>query len=213
MQQAFSHVTHWVFDLDNTLYPPEAALFDQIEVLMTDYVMRELKVDRARANHLRDHYWRKYGTTLSGMMTEHDVDPEPYLVQVHDITLDHMLPDPILRRLIQNLPGRKIVYTNGSRFHAERVTEARGLTGVFDALYGIEHANFLPKPQRRAFETIFALDGTDPARAAMFEDDARNLAGPKEMGMKTVLVGSSPLQPFIDHHTHDLNDFLSQLVA
>ena len=213
MKIKFSHVAHWVFDLDNTLYPPEAALFDQIEVKMTSYVMRELKVDHARANYLRDHYWQKYGTTLSGMMAEHDVDPLPYLTEVHDISLDHMQQDLILRGHIQNLPGRKIVYTNGSEFHANRVLESRGLGGVFDAIYGIEHSDFKPKPGRDAYDVIVARDNIETTQAAMFEDDPRNLEIPHDMGMRTVLIGPPDARPYIHHQTEDLTDFLSQLVG
>jgi putative hydrolase of the HAD superfamily len=114
IRQSFSHVRTWVFDLDNTLYPPAARLFDQIEVRMTRFVMNALGVDQERANFLRGHYWRTYGTTLAGLMREHDVDPVPYLLDVHDITFDALLPDPHLAALIANLPGRKIVYTNGT---------------------------------------------------------------------------------------------------
>ena len=213
VKQAFSHVTFWVFDLDNTLYPPSARLFDQIEVLMTQYVMDSLKVDHDTANHLRKHYWHKYGTTLAGLMREHDVDPTPYLDHVHDISLDHLDEDPDLRAKISALPGRKIVYTNGSRFHAERVTKARGLAGIFDAVYGVEHAGFRPKPEQEAFEEIFALDGITPATAAMFEDDHRNLHAPHQMGMKCVLVGPDhgAEAEHIHHQTEDLAGFLSQI--
>lgn len=211
--QDFAHVTHWVFDLDNTLYPPECALFDHIEVRMTDWVMAALGVDRDRADHLRDHYWKTYGTTLSGLMIEHDIDPMPYLTHVHDIPLDSVTPDPALQRHIAALPGRKIVYTNGSQFHAERVLAARGLTGLFDAIYGIEHAEFHPKPSRKAYEVIWARDELDPSRAAMFEDDPRNLAIPHTMGMRTILVGSGPADAHVHHATEDLTGFLSQLVT
>ena len=208
----FSHVTHWVFDLDNTLYPPSARLFDQIEVKMTDYVMRALDVNRDHANHLRQHYWREHGTTLAGLMREHDVDPGPYLTDVHEISMDHLQPDPALKQAIRALPGRRIVYTNGCAPYAERVLAARGLSGVFDAIYGVEHAGFLPKPERAAFETIFAQDGTDPDRAAMFEDDPRNLSAPHDMGMRTVLVAESPHPgDHIHHHTDDLTGFLELL--
>ncbi|MBD3678287.1 MAG: pyrimidine 5'-nucleotidase [Rhodobacteraceae bacterium] len=209
----FSHVRAWVFDLDNTLYPPEARLFDQIEVRMTDWVMRILSVDRGTADQLRRDYWARYGTTLAGLMAEHDVDPAPYLTDVHEISLAHLDEDRALCAHITALPGRKIVYTNGSRPYAERVLEARGLIGAFDAVYGVEHAGFRPKPEAQAFETIFAQDGIDPAKAAMFEDDPRNLAAPHQMGMRTVHVAPQPTPaPHIHHHTDDLTGFLSQLV-
>ncbi|MGR3271367.1 pyrimidine 5'-nucleotidase [Thalassococcus profundi] len=209
---AFDHVRHWVFDLDNTLYPPAVRLFDQIEVRMTDFVMQALDVDRARADHLRLHYWRTYGTTLAGLMREHGVDPAPYLLEVHDISFDVLEPDPRLAALIAGLPGRKIVYTNGTAPYAAQVLKARGLEAAFDAIYGVEHADFAPKPERAAFERVFTRDGTDTARAAMFEDDARNLAAPHSMGMRTVHV--APLaEPadHIHHHTDDLTAFLARL--
>lgn len=210
--QAFSHVRHWVFDLDNTLYPPEARLFDQIEVKMTAWVMQALQVQKAEADRLRRHYWQLYGTTLAGLMAEHNMDPEGYLHAVHDIRFDALLPDPDLAAHISALPGRRIVYTNGSAPYAEKVLAARGLTGCFHAIYGVEHAGFRPKPERAAFETVFARDGVDPARAAMFEDDPRNLAAPHAMGMRTVHVAPEPHEaPHIEHHTDDLGGFLARL--
>lgn len=209
---SFSHVRVWVFDLDNTLYPPSDRLFDQIEVRMTDYVAAALGVDKARANALRTHYWRTYGTTLEGLMTEHRVDPAPYLTDVHDIDLSHLTIDTALAERIGALPGRRIVYTNGCAPYAHRVLAAKGLGAVFDAVYGVEHADFRPKPDRAAFEAVFALDGVDPPQAAMFEDDARNLLAPHAMGMRTVHVSSHPTgDDHIHHHTDDLAAFLSQL--
>jgi putative hydrolase of the HAD superfamily len=212
MHQHFAHVRYWVFDLDNTLYHPSARLFDQIEVKMTDWVMQALGVDRAEADRLRTHYWQAHGTTLAGLMAEHDVDPKPYLVDVHDISFDALKPDPALAAAIAALPGRRIVYTNGSAPYAHNVLAARGLTQCFHAVYGVENAAFRPKPERVAFETIFATDGTDPATAAMFEDDPRNLAAPHAMGMRTVLVTPEPdPAPHIHHHTADLTTFLRAL--
>ena len=212
-KHAFSHVDTWVFDLDNTLYPPEVRLFDQIEVRMTAWVMEALSVDRAEADRLRKHYWATYGTTLAGLMREHDVDPTPYLVDVHDISFDALAPDARLASAIEALPGRRIVYTNGSAPYAEQVIEARGLSGLFDSVYGVEHAGFRPKPEREAFEAVMVRDGFAPTRAAMFEDDARNLAAPHAMGMATVHVAPAPdPADHIHHHTVDLAPFLERLV-
>jgi putative hydrolase of the HAD superfamily len=213
-QPPFSDVTTWVFDLDNTLYPPHMRLFDQIEVRMTDWVMQALAIDRARADHLRAHYWQTYGTTLAGLMTEHGVDPGLYLTEVHDIDFSVLSPDAVLADTIARLPGRKIVYTNACAPYAEKVLSARGLAGLFDALYGVEHAAFHPKPDARAFATVFAQDGLDPKAAAMFEDDARNLVVPHDLGMRTVHVAPEPQPaPHIHHHTDDLTDFLQRLLA
>lgn len=213
-RDAFSHVDTWVFDLDHTLYPPEARLFDLIEVRMTAWVMDAIGASRDEADHLRKHYWEKYGTTLAGLMRDHGVDPEPYLVDVHDISMDSLTPDPQLAARIRALPGRRIVYTNGCAPYAERVLEARGLSGVFDAIYGVEHAGFLPKPERAAFDSVFAQDKLDPLCAAMFEDDPRNLAVPHDMGMRTVHVAPQRAQgSHVQFHTDDLSTFLGTLIA
>ncbi|MFM2365601.1 MAG: hypothetical protein RIR95_208 [Pseudomonadota bacterium] len=212
--QAFQDVTTWVFDLDNTLYPPRYRLFDQIEVRMTRWVMNALGVDHAEANRLRTHYWQSYGTTLAGLMREHGVDPVPYLTDVHDIDFSVLPPDPELASRIGALPGRRIVYTNGCAPYAQRVLKARGLTKLFDAVYGVEHADFLPKPEGAAFDIIFAKDGFDVTRAAMFEDDPRNLVVPFELGMRTVFVAPDPLdQAHIQHYTDDLAPFLARILG
>lgn len=212
VRQNFQHVDTWVFDLDNTLYPPRYRLFDQIEVRMTRWVMEALSVSRDEADRLRRHYWESYGTTLAGLMREHGVDPGPYLHEVHDIDFSALPADPELAARIADLPGRRIVYTNACEPYAHRVLEARGLTGLFDAVYGVEHAGFLPKPEREAFEAVFAADGLSPGRAAMFEDDARNLRVPHALGMRTVHVAprAEPAE-HVHHHTDELADFLALL--
>lgn len=215
LHQDFAHIDTWVFDLDNTLYPPGTRLFDQIEVRMTAYVMRALGVDRAEANSLRARYWARYGTTLAGLMREHALDPDPYLEEVHQIDFTPLLPDPALAEALRALPGRRIVYTNGSAPYARNVLAARGIDGLFDAVYGVEHADYHPKPERRAFERVFGRDGLAAPRAAMFEDDIRNLAVPHEMGMTTVLVAgpSGDGAPHVHHHTDDLTGFLQRLTG
>jgi putative hydrolase of the HAD superfamily len=211
----FAHIETWVFDLDNTLYPPEARLFDQIEARMVAYVMQRLGVVADEANRLRRHYLETHGTTLAGLMREHGIDPIGYLAEVHDIDLTHVAPSVALGAAIGRLPGRKIVYTNGSREHARRVTTAVGLDGAFDRLYGVEDAGYLPKPEAAAFGAIFALDGLEARRAAMFEDDHRNLRVPHGLGMRTVLVAplteTPPAHPHVHHTTDDLASFLGAL--
>lgn len=210
---AFAHVRHWVFDLDNTLYPPSARLFDQIERRMTDWVMDSLKVDRAEADRLRALYWREHGTTLAGLMRVHGVDPLPYLTHVHEIDMSALQPDAELAARIRALPGRRIVYTNGSAPYAERVIAARGLSGVFDAVFGVEDAGFHPKPDAAAYDRVFTAAGLDGHAGAMFEDDPRNLAVPHGLGLRTVHVAATPdPAEHIHHHTDDLTAFLARLV-
>ncbi|MDO8881997.1 MAG: pyrimidine 5'-nucleotidase [Pseudotabrizicola sp.] len=212
IHHSFSHIDTWVFDLDNTLYPPRMRLFDQIEQRMTAWVMRELGVDHARANHLRGHYWQLYGTTLAGLMREHAIDPVGYLADVHDIDFSVLEADPQLADRIAALPGRRIIYTNGDAPYAQKVLAARGLSGLFDAVYGVEHAGYLPKPEAAAFETVFRLDGLTPTSAAMFEDDPRNLAVPHAMGLRTIHIApEAEPAPHIHHHAEDLSGFLARL--
>ena len=180
---------------------------------MTQFVMDALKVGRAEADRLRKQYWAEHGTTLAGLMRVHGVDPGPYLTHVHDISLDHLEADADLNSHIRSLPGRKIVYTNGTAPYAQKVVEKRGLGGAFDAIYGVEHAGFHPKPDRAAFDAVFALDGVRTERAAMFEDDPRNLTEPHAMGMRTVHVAEAPhVADHIHHHTDDLTGFLARLI-
>lgn len=206
----FERLRTWVFDLDNTLYPPAMRLFDQIEVKMTAYVMRVAGVDHAEADRLRHDYWMEHGTTLAGLMTRHGIDPDAYMEEVHDIDFGVLAPDPHLAELISALPGRRIVYTNGSAPYAAKVLKARGLEAAFDAIYGVEHADYRPKPHAEAFDRVFAREGLTPETAVMFEDDPRNLAVPHALGMTTVHVAPEEAPAdHIHHHTDDLNDFLN----
>ena len=209
----FAHVDTWVFDLDNTLYPPSANLFGQMDVRFAAYVTRLTGLPADKALVLCHEYWEHYGSTLRGLIEHHDVDPHHFLADVHDIDITHLEQDDHLLSAIKGLGGRRIVYTNGSENHAKRVLAARGLTSAFDAVYGVEHAQFFAKPTETAFSKVFAQDGVVATKAAMFEDEARNLAVPHALGMRTVHV--HPVrseEPFVHHHTDHLADFLSQLV-
>lgn len=221
----FSNIDAWIFDLDNTLYPPEMALFPQIEARMTRYVMRLLRVEPQDADRLRRDYWRQHGTTLAGLMAEHAIDPVAYLDEVHDIDFTPLVPAPELAAVISALPGRKLIHTNGDSRYARKVLAARGLD-LFEEIYGVEETGFHPKPDERAYAAVLRQSGVDPGRAAMFEDDPRNLIVPHALGMRTVLIGrghSGPdvtgdgnAQPEQDlahvmHRSNDLFAFLSAI--
>ncbi len=228
LRAAFAGVDLWIFDLDNTLYPPGARLFAQIEARMTLYVQRLLGVSAATADGLRAQYWRDHGTTLAGLMAHHGIDPLAYLADVHAIDFSALTPDPALAAAIAALPGRKIVHTNADAAYARRVLAGRGLDDpdrpLFDAVHGIEETDFHPKPDPRSFAAVAAAHALDPARAAMFEDDPRNLEIPHALGMRTVLVGAGrhgpddlapdhTHGPHVQHRTDDLAGFLAALAG
>ena len=208
----FSHVRDWVFDLDHTLYPASSQLFSQLDVKMEAFLMRELNIGQPQAARLRHEYWQNHGTTLAGLMHHHGTDPHAYLEEVQQIDFSVLTPNPALRRAVAALPGRKIVFTNGSRAYAQKATAALGLTGVFESHFGIDDALFVCKPAPQAFDTVFAKAGLALKQAAMFEDDPRNLATPHALGLKTVLVGPPKTAPHIDYHTENLTLFLQHLM-
>ena len=214
MRPNLSHVETWIFDLDNPLYHPSARLFDQINARMTGFIMRELALPRAAADDLRRGYWQRHGTTLGGLIDGHGVDPARFLDEVHAIDLSALKPDPGLASAIHRLPGTRIVHTNGARAHAARVLAARGLEGVFDAVYAIEDNALVAKPQPDAYHRVIRRSGLDPARAAMIEDDVRNLEVPKALGMATIWLchrAGARAPAFIDCRITRLIRFLQEL--
>lgn len=186
----FDHVEDWVFDLDNTLYPAECDLFAEIDTRMTDFVSRTLNLGREEARRMQKGYYAEYGTTLSGLMIVHGLDPAEFLNYVHEIDLSPLPDLPDLRAALSALPGRKFVYTNGSRRHAERVTERMGLSHLFDGSFGIEDGAYTPKPKPESYDAFCRLHGVRPGGAIFFEDLARNLKPAKSLGFTTVLVHS-----------------------
>ncbi|KIT17761.1 pyrimidine 5'-nucleotidase [Jannaschia aquimarina] len=212
MRADFAHIDTWVFDLDETLYPPSTPLFPQIETRMTDWIMRETGADRVEADRLRTSWWEHHGTTLAGLMADHGIDPHPFLADVHDIDFSVLSPDPALADALAALPGRRIIFTNGTVGYAAEVLAARGLGDLWDAVYGVEEAGLTPKPQPEAYTRVFGADGLDTTRAAMFEDTPRNLAVPHTLGMSTIHVAPVALAaPHLHHHTDDLTHFLRDI--
>lgn len=226
----FRHVNSWVFDLDNTLYAAECELFAQIDARMTAYIRNHLDLDHDTARRLQKDYYVRYGTTMSGLMNEHDVEPDHFLDYVHDIDLAPIEPHPALAEAIAGLPGRKYIYTNGSVRHAENVAGALGLFHLFDDVFDIKAARYAPKPRREPYEAFLRQYGIAPEGAAMFEDLAQNLETPHALGMTTVLVCSDaawladephdkrPARPgetgaHIHYATDDLAAFLSGAIT
>lgn len=185
-----SHIDVWIFDLDNTLYPAECEFMALIEGKMTELVMRQTGLARDESRALQMKYLHEHGTTLAGLMAEHGVDPQDFIDEVHDVSLDRLTPDPELREALARLPGRRLVFTNGGEKHAERVLDALNLNDLFEDTFHLEAAGFVPKPTLSTYHAMTTKHGVDPHRAAFFEDSPKNLKPAYDIGMTTVLVGA-----------------------
>ncbi|MEM9739734.1 MAG: pyrimidine 5'-nucleotidase [Pseudomonadota bacterium] len=227
---ALIHIRDWVFDLDNTLYPARCDLFAEIDARMTDFVARFLRTSPGEARALQKRYYAEHGTTLKGLMTLHGMEPADFLAHVHEVDLSPLPVSGDLRAAIAALPGRKLIYTNGSRRHAERVTAHMQIDDLFDGMFGIEDADYRPKPDPGSYDAFCMQHAVDPAGAVFFEDMERNLKPAHAMGFSTVLVrsnaqwtenepvGARPAGPgddlgdHIHYVTDELTDFLRAVV-
>lgn len=224
-RRGFDSTSTWIFDLDNTLYPAECNLFAQVDRRMGEFIAQYLGVPYEYARHLQKSYYRQYGTTLSGLMQVHNLDPKPFLDYVHDIDLSVVPEHPELAAVIARLPGRRLIFTNGSRRHAERVAGKLGVLHLFEDICDIAACEYVPKPEADAFDRMVRRHGVAPESAAMFEDMPHNLEAPHVLGMTTVLVHSSyydhPIQlkirewreppAHVHHMTEDLAGFLERV--
>jgi putative hydrolase of the HAD superfamily len=190
MNRAFTSINTWIFDLDNTLYPASAGIFDRIDARMGAYISNLLGVDATEARRVQKKYFHEHGTTLSGLIARHETDPHHFLDYVHDIDMSSIAKNPVLSALISQLPGRKLIYTNGDAPYARRILAALGLRDVFDAIYDIHDQAYLPKPAPASYSIMCAALSIDPARAVFVEDMARNLKPAKALGMTTVWVNN-----------------------
>jgi putative hydrolase of the HAD superfamily len=223
----FAPVDAWVFDLDNTLYPRDTNLYAQVDQRIRAFVANLLDIPLEEAQRVQKDYYRRYGTTLRGLMVEHGIAPDGFLDYVHDIDHTPVEPDPKLAAAIERLPGRKFIMTNGSRAHAEKIAGRLGITGHFDEIFDIVAADLLPKPNRETYDRFLQVTGVRAGAAAMFEDLARNLVVPQALGMATVLVVPAGTRavftedwelegreaPHVEFLTDDLSGFLEEVLA
>jgi putative hydrolase of the HAD superfamily len=226
-QRSFSHVDTWVFDLDNTLYPREVNLWQQVDTRIRDYVAQFLKVSTDEAHRIQKDYYQRYGTTMRGMMTEHGVSADDYPRYVHAIDHSALQPNPALGAAIEKLPGRKLILTNGTVEHADAILKRLEIHKHFEDVFDIIAAELEPKPAAQTYARFFARHDITPTRAAMFEDLARNLEVPHRHGMTTVFVVPKTTDaigrqewefagrdaPYVDYVTDDLTGFLDRILA
>ena len=225
--RSFGHVETWVFDLDNTLYPHHLNLWQQVDVRIRDFIAEYLKVPHDEAFRVQKDYYKRYGTTMRGLMTEHGMAPDDYLDFVHRIDHSPLTPNAALGAALEKLPGRKLILTNGTRKHAEAVMRRLEVHHHFEDVFDIVAAELEPKPSAQTYARFLDRHDVDPTHAAMFEDLARNLVEPHALGMTTALVVPEGTRevfregwelegrdaPHVDHVTDDLTGFLQRLFA
>jgi len=223
----FARVETWVFDLDNTLYPHHLNLWHQVDERIRDFIAAYLKVAHEDAFRIQKDFYKRYGTTMRGLMAEHGLNPDEFLDYVHQIDHSPLQPNPALGAALEKLPGRKLILTNGTRAHADAVMRRLEIHGHFEDVFDIVAAELEPKPFAQTYDRFLARHGVDPSRAAMFEDLARNLAVPHALGMITVLVVPEKTREVfregwelegreaahVDHVTDDLTGFLQAITA
>ena len=215
---AFASIRNWVFDLDNTLYPASSGLFAHVDARMTAFIARLLDLDDGAARRVQKDYFHRHGTTLAGLIADHDVEPHAFLEDVHDIPLDALTPDPRIADGIARLPGRAFVYTNGDAPYANRVLERLGLGSHFAHVHDIHACDYRPKPERHGYELLVERFDLDPAATLMVEDMAKNLKPAKQMGFTTVWVDNgseqaveAPDTAHVDVRITDVGDWLAGL--
>jgi putative hydrolase of the HAD superfamily len=213
---AMPGIDTWIFDLDDTLYPRSSGLYERMVTCVISLIQQRVGLgpDQARALHLR--YYELYGTSMIGLFRHHDISPQCFLDSIHNVDLSCIGEGARLRPYVAALPGRRIIFTNGSRRHAERVLDQLGLADLFSEICGIESCGFVGKPARKAYDTMLASQRIDPARTAMFDDRSVNLKIPFRLGMKTILVDPvlrEPDEAHIHAITTDLVFFLASLVS
>ena len=213
-----TNIKYWLFDLDNTLYAGTTKVFDQVDKKMSKFISEKLNLSIEEAKKIQKDYFHEYNTTLNGMIKNHEIDANEFLEFVHDVNLDFLKKDKFLENEIMKLNGKKIIFTNGSRAHAENVTKRIGIDKLFDGIFDIVDSDFIPKPSKESYKKIIENYKIEPQYCIFFEDIARNLKPAHELGMKTVWIKNNEPwaakfsdSTFINYKTDNLAKFLKEI--
>ena len=210
----------WIFDLDNTLYSADSGIFQQVHTLMGNFVSKHLKIELKKAKELQKKYYKQHGTTLKGMMDNHNVDPDIFLSEVHNLDYSIVEPNHELNEQLEKLEGRKIIYTNANRQHADNVLKRLELTHMFKEIFDIKNANYIPKPEISPYIQIIDDYDINPTSAIMFDDIAKNLVPAKNVGFTSVWIDAGyenfsddieSSKKYLDYETKNISNFLNQV--
>lgn len=221
LHNELKNIRNWIFDLDDTLYPPSGEIYAQMAQRIRTYIMQALKIDEETAAAVQKDYYRRYGATVHGLVVEHAIPAEDFTKYVHQLDLSSLKENPVLKNSIQKLPGRKFIFTNGAYEHAERVLDRLKLRQSFDGIFSIREANYIPKPAEETYVKMLGTFKIDPNDAVMFDDSPANILAAKRAGLKTVWISSNVVNnqycsvdtpDFCDYQTADLTTFLSSVL-
>ena len=214
----FKNIKNIIFDCDGVLYKDLDAVFGQVSKKMGEYISRKLNVDLKKAKELQRNYFHQYNTSLNGLMIHHKIDPHEFLEYVHDIDLNFLKKDTVLREELLKLDAKKFVYTNGSRNHVNNITKHLGIDDLFDGVFDIVDGQFIPKPQIEPFKVLIKKFDINPEETVFIEDIAKNLSVKKELNLKTVWVINNEYwgkqdsdKNYIDVRIENLTSFLKEI--
>ena len=211
-------IKYWIFDLDNTLYSGQTKVFSEVDKKMSTFISKKMSVDLIKAKEIQKKYFYESGTTLSGLMKHDGIDPHEFLEFVHDIDISWLPKDLLLKEELIKIKEKKYIFTNGSHAHVENVTKQLGIDGLFDGVFDIVDANFIPKPHIDPYKKIMKKFDLDPKKSILIEDIAHNLEQAKNLGMKTCWLENDESfakkdanKPYIDYKIKSLPSFLQKI--
>jgi putative hydrolase of the HAD superfamily len=212
------NIKYWIFDLDNTLYSGQTKVFSEVDKKMSAFISKKMNIDLVKAKEIQKKYFYEYGTTLSGLMKQNNIDPHDFLDFVHDIDISWLPKDLKLKDELIKIKEKKFIFTNGSHAHVENVTKQLGIDGLFDGAFDIVDANFVPKPHIDPYKKIIDKFKIEPTKSILIEDIAHNLEQAKNLGMKTCWLENEETfakkdadKPYIDYKIKNLPSFLQEI--
>ena len=220
MSSLNTKIDTWIFDLDNTLYSADSGIFQQVSELMGKFVSKYLDIDIKEAKKLQSKYYKQHGTTLRGLMDNHGVNPDEFLKEVHNLDYSIVKPNYKLNTELKKLNGRKIIYTNANQEHANDVLIRLEMPDMFDEIFDIKMANYIPKPDNEPYKQFVEKFNINPSCSIMFDDIAKNLVPAKNIGFTSVWINVghenfmddiASSKKYLDYETKDLSFFLDRV--
>ena len=218
--QLNNKIDTWIFDLDNTLYSADSGIFQQVHKLMGKFIVEHLNVNINEAKNIQRKYYKKHGTTLKGLMDNHGIDPDSFLEEVHKLDYSIVNPNLKLAKNLENLNGKKFIFTNANKKHADIILDKLQIANIFEGIFDIKMANYIPKPEIQTYEKLIETYNINPNKTIMFDDIAKNLVPASKIGFTTVWIDVghenfsddiASSKKYLDHQTKDLSNWLSNI--